>query len=533
MLTLRQYQRDAIDAIYAYWQSGGGNPLVVLPTAAGKSFVAATLVRELIEQYHSLRICVVTHVKELIAQNYSELIRYWPEAPAGIYSAGIRRRDICSRILFCGIQSVHRRVSQLGGFDVLIVDEAHLIPRSSATMYGKFIDALRNEIPDMRVVGLTATPYRLDSGRLDKGYDKLFDKIAYEISVADLIEQGFISQLINKATATTLDVSGVGKRGGDYIPGQLEAAVNKDNVTQAAVEEIVRYGADRRAWLVFCAGVDHAHAVRDVIRTHGITCETVTGETKIGDRDRIIHAYRDGNIRCLTNVNVLTTGFNVPHVDLLAMLRPTQSAGLYVQSVGRAFRIAPGKSNALILDFSGNIKRHGPVDAVQIRDKLDGNIGNPLAKECPSCHTLVALAARSCPTCGFEWPAAEFKIKHESTADAESSILSCGAPEWIAVDSVRYYRHEKPASPPSLRVEYSCGLMKHREWVCLSHVGYARSKAESWWLRAAETQVPKSTDEAMTRLSELRAPLAIQVRPDGRFFQIVGRSFEKRMEAAE
>lgn len=528
-LQLRPYQREAVDAVYAYWGNGGGNPLIVLPTAAGKSLVIATLVRELCEQYGDIRIGIVTHVKELIAQNFAELIKFWPTAPAGIYSAGIGRRDTRSRVLFCGIQSVWNKVGRIGGFDVLLVDEAHLIPKKSTTTYGKFIAALKAETPDMRVVGLTATPYRLDSGRLDKGEDKLFDEIAYEANVSDLIDQGYLSPLISKATATAFDVTGVGKRGGDFIPGALEIAVNKDWITKAAAGEIVRFGAERRAWICFCVGVKHAIDVRDAIREHGISCETVTGETPAGERDRLIRGFREGNIRCLTSVGVLTTGFNVPHVDLVALMRPTASAGLYVQSVGRAFRLAPGKTDALILDFAGNVKRHGPVDAVQLRG-VGGGAGERegeaqmLAKECPNCATLVALAALTCPTCGYEWPA-RAEPKHEATADADAAILSRGAPAWVDVDRVAYYRHEKPGSPPSMRVEYHCGFTVHKEWICFEHQGFARSKAERWWQRAASTSIPATVDDALRRSLEPRMPDAIQVRPSGRYFEVVGRRF--------
>lgn len=538
MLTLRDYQRESVDAVYAYWQKGGGNPLIVLPTGAGKSLVLATIVRELCEQWPDLRIAVVTHVKELINQDYQALMRIWPEAPAGIYSAGLNRRDTRSRVLFCGVQSVWNKVARIGHVDVLIVDEAHLIPKSADTTYGKFIAALREETPDMRVVGLTATPYRLDSGRLDRGKDRIFDSIAYEASVSDLIDEGFLSPLISKATLTKLDVTGVGKRGGDFIPGQLDKAVNKPSVTASAVEEIVRLGADRRAWIAFCVTVDHAEAIRDEIRQHGILCETVTGETPKGDRDRIISAFRAGQIRCLTSVGVLTTGFDVPAVDLVALLRPTQSAGLYVQSVGRAFRLAPGKANALVLDFAGNVRRHGPVNRVEVKDKSTGGAAakddEVKAKECPVCQSLVWPNTRTCPCCGHEW-VVDSEPKHEASADATVEIISrARAPEWITVDSVRYYRHEKVGSPPSMRVEYHCGMTVHREWICFEHQGYARSKAETWWLRTASgfSKYPKTTTEALDRVSELRTPAEIRVTNDGKYTSVTARKFPPMEQAA-
>jgi DNA repair protein RadD len=191
VLTLRDYQRASLDALYAYWADGGGNGLIVLPTGAGKSLVIAALVHELLQGWPDLRICIVTHVRELIAQDFKELIGFWPGAPAGIYSAGLGQRDAHARILFCGIQSVWNKVGRLGAFDAVIVDEAHLIPRKADTSYGRFLESLRHLTPDLRVVGLTASPYRLDSGCLDQGDGALFDRVVYDANVGDLIQAGY------------------------------------------------------------------------------------------------------------------------------------------------------------------------------------------------------------------------------------------------------------------------------------------------------------------------------------------------------
>lgn len=535
MLELRPYQQEAIDAQFEYWGEGRGNGLIVLPTGAGKSLVLAALCKRLLSDYPTLRVGIVTHVRELIAQNYQEMLRLWPQAPAGIYSAGIGRRDARAQLLFCGIQSVWNKVAQLGPFDVLLVDEAHLIPPNTETTYGRFIAALRDLTPDMRIVGLTATPFRLSSGRLDRGKDRIFEDIVYEANVADLIEAGYLCPLVSKATVQQLDTTGVPKRGGEFVAGALEIAVDKDWITRAAVQEIARFGESRRAWLAFCAGVAHSEHVRDAIRNAGFTCESVTGDTSKAERDRIIRQFRDGQIRCLTSVGVLGTGFNVPHVDLIALLRPTQSAGLYMQQVGRGLRNAPGKNDALVLDFAGLVKKHGPIDTVTINGASGSKSDSEervLAKECPECATLVALAAKSCPSCGYAWPIKEEPPKHEATADASSSILSKGAAAWIDVDQVKYYVHRKDGSPDSMRVELWCGFTTHKQWVCFEHIGRARMMAERWWQQRASTPIPRTTVEAMSRVGELRTPSGIQVRPNGRFFEICGARFEKEEKAA-
>ena len=339
-LRLRPYQRAAIDAIYAYFTVESGHPLVVIPTAGGKSLVMAAFIQEVLTHWPDERIIILTHVRELISQNFSELIRLWPEAPAGIYSAGLNRRDVEAQILFAGIQSVHKKAYAIQRADLVLVDEAHLIPRSANTTYRRFLDDLTRINPQLKIIGLTATPYRLDSGMLHTGPDALFDDIAFEVSVRELIDQGYLAPLTSKQTSTQLDVSGVASRGGEFIAGQLEAAVDRDPITQAAIDEVVAYGQDRRSWLMFCAGVDHAQHVCDAVQSRGVSCATIFGHTPKAERDRIIAAFKRDEIRALASMGVLTTGFNAPAVDLIAMLRPTKSTGLYVQMAGRGTRLA-------------------------------------------------------------------------------------------------------------------------------------------------------------------------------------------------
>jgi DNA repair protein RadD len=526
-MELRPYQRASLDALYASWRDETGDGLIVLPTGAGKAFVIAALVRETIARDADARIAVVTHTRELIAQNHRELLVTWPEAPAGIYSAGLGRRETRTQVLFCGIQSVWNRIEAIGAFDLVVVDEAHLIPRAAETRYGRFLAALRAARPDLRVVGLTATPYRLDSGRLDEGAGRLFERIVYEANVGDLIHQGYLAPLICKATATALDVSGVGKRGGDYIPSALEAAVNQDWITRAAVEEMAGYGRDRRAWLAFCAGLAHAEAVRDAVRGQGVSCEMVTGETGKRERDRIVRDFRAGRVRCLTSVGVLSTGFNVPRVDLIALLRPTQSTGLYVQQVGRALRTAPGKTDALILDYAGLVRMHGPVDIVTARSAalVKGREGEIRAKPCPGCGALIALNASTCEACWVEpEDEADDGPSHEAAADDEHPILSRAVPVWRDVRDWQLARH---APSDSLEILFRLGEgFVHRVRIDLERTGYPREKAVQWWRQlGGGRDVPMSVAEALDRADDLTRPAAILIRANGRLSESVSYRF--------
>ena len=524
MIQLRPYQQEAIDALYSWFMSNPSAPLIDLPTGTGKSVVIAGFVQRALTDYPETRIVIATHVKELIDQNFMALMRSWPECPAGIYSASVGRRDGRAQVCVVGIQSVYKAAEKIGHTDLLIVDECHLMPPKGGGMYQRFMADLKLINPHVKLVGFTATPYRLDSGHLAKGKDALFGGTAYRMSVLDAINQGYLSPVTNKPTETKLDTSGVAKRGGDYVEAALQAAVDQDHLTTAAVGEIVNRGQDRGSWLLFCAGVDHAEHVAKAVADRGYSAACVTGKTPSAERDRIIRAFKSGELRCLTNANVLTTGFDAPGVDLIGMLRPTLSTSLYVQMIGRGTRLANGKDNCLVLDFAGNVATHGPIDAPDVREVYDTDgEGEAPIKVCPECDEICYAGVRHCPACGHEFPPPELKIA--SKADNKAALLSSHiVEEWLDVTDVRYSRHEKSGSPDSLCVTYQCGLtVRHKEWVCLEHAGFPRQKAAHWWLtRLPGKTVPQSVDQALEWKAILPKPARIAVKKAGKYFEITG-----------
>ena len=542
MMRLRHYQEGAINAALNHWSAGGGNALIELATGTGKSLVAAELSRAVVEA--GGRVGVVTHVRELVRQNCQTILRAWPQADVGIYSAGLGRRDAGRRVTFASIQTIHNKANSLPPWDLVLVDEAHLIPSKGEGMYRRFIEAMLDKNPDMRVGGLTATPYRLGEGRLDRGEGRLFEATVYRYGIVDGIRDGYLSPLISKAGIAEVDVSRVAKAGGEFKPGALQDAAR--SVTEAAVAELLERAADRKAWLVFCAGVQHAHEVRDAIRRGGVDAEVVTGETPTGERDRITARFKAGELRCITNANVLTTGFDAPNVDLVGMMRPTLSSSLYVQMIGRGTRLAPGKENCLVLDWAGNVRRHGPVDAVIPREPgkkaepedEEGRVAESsmLSRACPDCESLVHIAVPTCPVCGHEWPPSE-KPRHDAEADGDTPILSTEKvrPQMLPVITWEARKHEKFNKPPSMRVDITAGLAAYPEWVAFEHQGFARQKAQQWWLQhGGDTPLPASTEEALERFraGEVQPPTAISVRPQGKFFDIVSRAFSRAREPA-
>lgn len=521
MLDLRPYQRAAIDGLYYYWASKkGDNPLIVAPTGSGKSLIIAHLVKDAMS-FIGTRVLILTHVKELLEQNCAELLNLYPEADVGFYSASLKRKTLRHAITFAGIQSIHKKAFQMvPPPDLVIVDECHLIPRNESTRYNKFLADLKLANPGVKVVGLTATPYRLDSGWLHKGDGAIFDGIAYDIPVADLMEQGFLAPVVSKAGARKIDLSEVGHRGGEFIESELAKAASDPELVRETVAEIVQYGADRKAWLIFACGVIHANMLRDEFEAHCIEAHVVTGGDSMTERTDKIERFRRGEFKCLINVNVLTTGFNVPHVDLIGIVRATESAGLYVQIVGRGTRIAPGKTDCLVLDYGENVIRHGFID--KVKPKIKGKVEDGTAphKECPSCHTIQHAAMRNCIECGFAFPPPV--LNHGNRAYSGAMISTQVKAEWINVDDVGYSKWRKEGKPDSIRVTYYCGLTKVSEWLCPDHGGYA---AERYIKRKPSLGAEaNTTEEAMTECDHWNKPSRIKVKPNDKndkFFDIV------------
>jgi len=270
-MKLREYQQRAIDALLVYFERNNGNPLIALPTGTGKSLVISEIIR-LAMQYENQRVLMCVHTKELIQQDHDEAINLIPGLDAGIMSAGLDRFDTDNRVIFAGIQTLYKRTEKIGAFNLVIVDEAHLIADTETTMYQKTLAALRAKNPALKIIGLTATPYRSKTGKLTDG--KLFDAVVCDettpAAFKRFINDGFLAPLVPKAARTEIDLSKVRIVAGDYNAGQLEA-VMLDN-TDSAIKEILTHGATRNRWLIFCAGIAHSEKVNNALCAAGIDC---------------------------------------------------------------------------------------------------------------------------------------------------------------------------------------------------------------------------------------------------------------------
>lgn len=542
----RDYQQYGVDCLWQYFADGNtGNPIVVMPTGTGKSVVIAQFLLEAFQRYPSTRCMLLSHVKEILQQDLTWLLRLWTTAPVGVYSAGLGRKEAYAPITVAGIGSVVDCAAAFGFIDFVIVDECHLVSPKEDTMYQAFLRDLRAVNPQLKVIGLTATHYRLGQGDLVDG--GLFTDVAVDMTEFSVfnwfIDEGYICPLVARPTETELSVAGVQIRQGEYNQKQLQGAVDKAEVTRAALAEALRLGSNRAHWLGFAAGVEHAEHCAQFSNEMGVPSTVVHSKMPDSERDARIAAFRAGKFRACYNNGVLTTGFDFPAIDLILMLRPTVSPGLHVQTLGRGGRAcyAPGfdlntaegrlaaikasqKPNCLVLDFAGNVRRLGPInDPVTPKKKGKGKGEAPI-KVCEACNSYCHASARVCPYCGTAF---QLKVRFKARATEDEILKRDEAPEIVdvPVDRVTYGIHSKPGSRESLKASYHCGLRIFHEWLCFEHDGYPRHRAHEWWREHASTKPPATVVEAAMRLTELRTPKTVKVWINKKYPEVRGHGF--------
>lgn len=496
MFAPRYYQTEAVMAVYRFWEKdyANGNPVVVAPTGSGKSIIIALLMQQAAEAYPGTRIICLADVKELIEQDSDAFRTVAPDTPFGIYSASLDEKDIAHDITFAQIQSCHRKAFIFGRIDFCIVDEAHMVNAKRLGMYRNFFSALKDVNPMLKIVGFTATPYRLGAGYIfSNDEDALFGGVAYDIPIDRLIDEGFLVRPVSYAGRVEANTDNIEHSStGEF---KEESATREfAGITVEAVADMVSRLRERKSILVFACGLDHARLVVDSLRAAGeVSVDMVSGETPRAEREALVDRVRNESLRWVVNVGVFTKGFDARCVDAIVLLRATESPALYVQCVGRGLRIHPGKTDCLVLDYGQNIIRHGPINCVTIRKKGKGSDEKRvLAKHCPSCEALIALAATVCPHCGAEMPAAPSMPNHD-LRPSDAPILADGQArtEWRDVQAMRITRHDKAGKLPSMRVSYQLNAaLWVDEWVCLCHSGYPLAKARQWLSARAYDWLP-------------------------------------------
>ncbi|MFN5945988.1 MAG: DEAD/DEAH box helicase, partial [Phycisphaerae bacterium] len=319
-MQLRPYQTLAVAAVEDHFATFGTDlpPVVVLPTGAGKTPVIATLCRNWVRE--AKRVLVLAHVRELLQQAVDKLHAVDPSLHVGVCCAGLGRKQTRTPIVVASVQTACRYSERFGPFDRVIIDESHRVCSTDGTQYASLLNSQRQLNPSIQILGLTATPFRLDSGPIC-GPDQIFGAVCFEVGVRQLIYDGYLSPLVTRVGDASVDTSGIRVNAGEFVQREAQAAMGRDDRVRAACTEIVAASAGRRGILIFCTGVEHAEKVVTELRNrHAVECGLVTGAMASGARDRVIGRFRKGELRFMANVAVLTTGFDAPHVDLVALL---------------------------------------------------------------------------------------------------------------------------------------------------------------------------------------------------------------------
>jgi DNA repair protein RadD len=530
----RAYQQEIEDAVFDYLFEETGNPVVASPGGTGKSFVMAKITKRFVTEFPDTRVILLAQDAKLLDQNCDELYRLWPTAPAGIYSAGLKMRDTRQDIIFAGIQSVAKRADEFGVRNIVIVDECDQISPKEETLYQRFINDLKRTNPKLRVIGFTATPYRLGTGCLTNL--DLWDTVVIDLTKTErfnwFVENGYLSPLVTKKTTKEIDVINVAMKGGEFDAHDLQEVADTDELNKAVVDECIRYGKDRRHWLVFSSGVKHGHKLAKLFNSRGVPTLMLSGEDSMAEREVGEDAFKSGKVRCLVNCGLYGRGWNWPALDMIAWVRATQSTALWVQGTVRGTRTAPGKKDCLILDFAGNIRRLGPInDPIVPRPRRKGDEvkGEAPVKECPQCFSYLHTRTMVCPDCGYVFPPPSTIKKTASEDEILKKVRSAPRIEEFKVLGIRYKNGISKKGNRYLRITYSVGTNNFQEFKLFDEPAhFIKRQLETWWsFRGGKLPLPTDCDEALERAAnELAVPTLIRVDLSEKHPTVVGCDFE-------
>ena len=408
-VSLRDYQKMAIDSARTTIESGSNRPLIISPTASGKSIIIAGIVEAAFKKDSKIRILVLCFQGEILAQNEKAVLSLCPEISTGIYCASLKRKETDRNIIFASRDSLARDPLACGFFNFVIVDEAHSVPNHANCSFGKIFEALGHPI----IIGFTGTPWRLDNGRI-WGTRGFFDKVAYNISMGLLIERGYLAPYkFPEQTNEIIKTDIVAKSAtGDFNIEQLTALCSTDEILNQCLQTWLRLKKvdNRKVSIFFCCSLEHAAKVTGKLKSLQIETAYLDGTTKKKDRRQILKDCRAGKYEAIVNVGVLTTGVDIPVIDCVVMLRATLSASLYVQSIGRGLRLHERKKDCLIVDMTDNSARFGSIESPLQPKPL------PPAR-CPNCKQIKLSGLEKCPGCGID-----FKKGKAQTKDCQQCL---------------------------------------------------------------------------------------------------------------
>jgi len=550
-LVLRPYQIRVLDQVWAALQVKL-NVLITAPCAAGKAILFAKIIQRLLRENPEFRALILVDREILVTQSRDKLYLVAPElgGDIGIVCASVTTaKDLHQRVTVASRQTIINQLNRFPPVQLTIIDECHLmaIPRDDdpePDQFAQIIKKLWEYNPKMRLVGCTASPYRLGTGYIHGGRNKggsrpYFDVVDAEVTTRELLDGGFIAPMVGRVRtgkALAEDLQTVSITAGEYNLGQLSEVMCKETHVQSCVDAWREYASDRRKTIIFCATIEHAEAVAAAFKDAGVSATAIHSKLPPIEEASRMRALRQGSLLVFTSVAKLTTGMDVVDIDCIIMARPTKSTALYQQCVGRGQRIADGKIDCLVIDLVGATQEFGTdMDNLKVTIPRDSS-GDAPFKICPGekqdgtvCGQSVHASLKFCPYCSFEFPidpAVEAKLgKLEKVKFNEAP-----EPDEYHVEHVRYQVHMSQSSGKALiRVEYDCGFYARKiyEYLCLPdyYDGYAVAKARAWWAERSQDEFPDTVQDFMTVAEYLPMPTEILVTKDGKYYRVVGYKF--------
>lgn len=530
-MQLRAYQKSAAESVVNWFRYKDTPAIVVIPTGGGKSLV----IKALAEHFAILsqRVLILAHRKELLEQT-GEKIQH---ESIGYYSASIGEKRLDCMITIANIQSIFR-APELPPFNVVLADECHMIDNNGDDSDSMYWQTMRR-LPDAKLAGFTATPYRLKGGKLSWG------EVVYDISYGALLQDGYLCPLTNKMPQDLQpNLSAVEVKLGEFVTSQLEEVMEDAAMLEASIKAMVAYSIGRNSCLIFVVSLKHGELVLDAMHNNGMSnVAMVSSETPSDERERIIESFKAQRIRFLINCELLLVGFDAPCVDAIFCLRPTKSKGLWEQLCGRGVRLFDGKQNCLLVDMAGNLREHGALGTPS-HEKAKREKSASHGKICPECEEFVKPLAKECSDCGYLFPEAEqAKVSHDYEPDTQSSATLAGDICSYDVSDVLYREHKgKNGKPNTLRIDYVCGYGKYgsiSEWYSVAPEAsdWAKQKAQNLFkARGHELGSPVDTysfEDLLWKAEHLKKPTRITVDHAGEFPRIIRCEFEEDKKPVE
>jgi DNA repair protein RadD len=539
-MELRDYQKEAVFSLVT---AMGQEQSVLLQaaTGAGKTVIICDLLKKLLVSSPKGRVLILAHRRELVQQMADKLARVWPDhPPVSVACSGASKRIMHhGSIVIASIQTLARRIGDVMPFNLMIVDECHRMPDATErdSQYITVLEALRSYNPEMRLLGVTATPFRLGHGYIygdgcKEGNINLFAARHHHIGVKDLTGQGFLAPIrgkVNLDSGLAADLAGVTVRG-DYAEGELGALMAKKIYTAAAVRSMETHASERRHIMVFACTIGHCEALTDAFVEAGHMAACVHSRTPKAERDGILRDFVAGKLRILVNVSVLIEGFDAPLTDCIIMARPTLSPALYLQQAGRGLRTAEGKEDCLLIDLVGNAMQFGQdFDNVRVNiPKISEEDGEAPSKACPECEELVHAAAMECPNCGYLFPEKEVEeAAPPELVDMSFNSVNAGFEATIERGELEEYtsRAEKEMLRVSLYVDQSITPIYHYVNYDSEAHWFTKQKSAIWWRtwHGWEVDIPPNNDAALFLFDGKAATgRMVTIQQEGKFLKTKG-----------